>query len=308
MLIFTVVYSEEREEVIDLINEMRKYLKNKDYETGISESIENNVHFIKIFCMQDEISTKLQELFNIYMANIMYKVVINEFFKERVGDFLSENYFFLKYEELKDIKDLSSRILRNTGAILNDDEILYMNYKNTLIEKIKICIEENKEINIEGFLRFRMRELEEDIEGIMDKIVERYMVEKEYGEFIKLLKYFVEIQESKIDEVNIIINNRGEYLIQDKDGKDIIDKMTEDLSDSKFSGVISMEDILISGLITNCPKNIIIHHEENCLNKEVLETIKSVFENRVRICNSCALCNKNSNNPKELVGKNKKNN
>ena len=35
-----------------------------------------------------------------------------------------------------------------------------------------------------------MRELREDIEFIIDK-VEKYMVEKEYTEFIKLLKYFV---------------------------------------------------------------------------------------------------------------------
>ncbi len=38
------------------------------------------------------------------------------------------------------------------------------------------------------------------------------MVEKEYNEFIKLLKYFVDVQENKIDEVNIIIDKLGNYI------------------------------------------------------------------------------------------------
>ncbi len=32
------------------------------------------------------------------------------------------------------------------------------------------------------------------------------MVDKEYNEFIKLLKYFVEIEESKLDKLNILID------------------------------------------------------------------------------------------------------
>ncbi|EET86548.1 sporulation protein YtxC, partial [Clostridium carboxidivorans P7] len=72
-----------------------------------------------------------------------------------------------------------------------------------------------------GFITFRMKELREDLEEIVDKVVERYMTEKEYNEFIKLLKYFVEIQESKIEEINIIIKSDGKYLIQDKEGNDI---------------------------------------------------------------------------------------
>ena len=52
-----------------------------------------------------------------------------------------------------------------------------------------------------------MKELRSDIEEIIDKVIEGYMVEKEYKEFIKLLKYFVDIQESKIDLINIVIDN-----------------------------------------------------------------------------------------------------
>ena len=50
------------------------------------------------------------------------------------------------------------------------------------------------------------------------------------------------------------------------------------------------KDIIISGLITNAPKQIIIHHKENCINSEFIETIVNVFEDRVFYCAGCSSC------------------
>ena len=121
------------------------------------------------------------------------------------------------------------------------------------------------------------------------------MVEKEYNEFIKLLKYFVEMQESKIDEINIIIEKNGDYTIQDKKGHDIMEILVNDVSELKSNKNINIEDVLISGLITNCPLKIKIHCQENCNNKELIETIKNVFLDRVVFCNSCKICNSRKN-------------
>ncbi|WP_242861663.1 putative sporulation protein YtxC [Candidatus Arthromitus sp. SFB-turkey] len=164
------------------------------------------------------------------------------------------------------------------------------------MKKIQNCIEENNEININGFIRFRMRELFEDIETIVDRVVEKHMVEKEYNEFIKLLKYFVEIQESKIQEVNIVINKRGSYTIFDENNNDIYDLFLDDLNDFNTSMMnVNKDDLLISGLITNSPEKIIIHGVENSLNIEIIETIKQVFEDKVNLCYGCSNCVEISN-------------
>ena len=55
------------------------------------------------------------------------------------------------------------------------------------------------------------------------------MVEKEYKEFVKLLKYFVDIQESRIDEVNIYIHEGGGYVIKDGYGKDVFGDFIKEL-------------------------------------------------------------------------------
>ncbi len=49
--------------------------------------------------------------------------------------------------------------------------------------------------------------------------------------------------------------------------------------------------MLISWLITNVPKEINIYNIENCTNKELINTIKNVFEERVNIYNHDKLSN-----------------
>jgi len=290
MLLLTIVQQKFREDVAEEIGKLKEYFKSKNIVIGISESIEEDTHFIKIFCNDLDYNNKFINMFNIYMANILYGIVIEEFYKKEMQSFLEDTYFFLKYDEIVEIKSLGAKALKSEGAIVDESMVYCINRKNTIIEKITKCIEEYKEINIKGFITFRMKEFREELESITDKVVENYMVEKEYTEFIKLLKYFVEIQESKIDEVNIIFKEDGDYLIQDNNGEDILSKLTSDLSEARYTGNVCLEDMLISGLITNCPKKIIIHCSHNCGNKELLETIKNVFLDRVVFCNKCKIC------------------
>lgn len=292
MLLKTIIYEEERDDIINELNEIKQYFEMKDISLGISESINDGFHFVKVFCSDLDLNNNLINKFSLYLANIIYKIVVDEFCYEEIQNFLSDTYFFLKYEDMKEVAERSLKILKNEDRILDEDAIYYMNKKNDMLTKIQECIEENDEINIRGFITFRMKGLIVELECMVNKIAERYMAEKEYNEFIKLLKYFVEVQESKIDEINIIIKENGEYVIQDKNGKDVMNEILTDLLDVKYSGTVNIDDLIISGLITYCPKNIIIHYPDNCMNKEIIDTIKKVFEERVKLCYGCSKCNK----------------
>lgn len=290
MLYLTLVNDEDNEIIIDELSDLKDYFRSKNIDIGIAESITNNNHFIKIFCDGNKVDDKFKKVFDIYLANIIYKIVVEEFYKSNLQSFLTDTYFFLRYDEIKEVKELSLKALKCEGNINNEDIIYCINRKNKIIDKIAACIRENDEINIKGFITFRMKELKEELECIIDKVVERYMVEKEYDEFIKLLKYFVDIQESKIEEVNIIIKIDGTYLVKDHRGNDITEKLTCDITDSKMNGLVAEDDLLISGLVANSPEKIIIHCAENSINKELLQTIQNVFQERVEFCDSCKLC------------------
>jgi len=289
MLVLKLVYNSDLD-FVNEIQELRIVLKKKDIRIGVVESVELNNHIIKILCDDNSYNERVKDIINLYISNILYKVVLNEYKEKEMLDYLTENYFFLKQEEIMEVEDeVMKTFLENKS--LNFDNLIYcLNKVNNIIEKIKSCLEENSEINIDGFIRFRMKELREDIEDIIDKVIESYMVEKEYKEFIKLLKYFVEIQESKIEEINIVIGEFGNYSIIDRNKKDIFNEFMKDLIECKLDSDVKMEDIIISGLITNSPKKVIIHGKSNCLNKEFIDTIENVFENKVSFCNGCMLC------------------
>ena len=286
MLLLTLIYSKERDSLITDIHEMTEYFKSRKIIIGICESIQSDAHFLKFYVDDSDYNSNISNNFNLYLANIIYKLVINEYYPDEMLAFISENYFFLKEEEIEELREVAHDALKSDGEIVDESSVYCMNKKNSIVKRIQSCIMENNSINIEGFLTFRLRQLNSDIEAIVEKTVERFMVEKEYGEFIKLLKYFVEIQESKIDEVHIINKKDGSYVLKDRYGINIMEKLKEEVGIVKYPGDVKLDDMLISALITSCPKIIVIHCAQNNPNKELMETIKNVFEERVTFTTS----------------------
>ncbi|MGH4118581.1 putative sporulation protein YtxC [Clostridium sp.] len=290
MLLLTVVYNSSMECIMDEIKDIKKCFENKKVIIGISECIVENTHFIKFFCSDDNLSRSSIKTFNLHVANMLYKIVVREFCKSGLGSFLTETYFFLGHDEINQLEPKILEALLSEGSISGPSMVYYMNRKNIVIDKITNCIEENNEINIRGFLTFRAKALRLDLECVVDKVVEEYMIEKEYDEFINLLKYFVEVQESKVDEVNIIIGKNGEYYLRDIEGNDLMENMIMELPGVKFDSEENQEELIISTIITNAPKKIIIHCVDHCKNKELIQTINKVFVNRVYYCDKCSAC------------------
>ncbi len=295
MLLLTVVYNSSMESIIDEIKDVKNCFEHKKTILGIAESIIGDTHFVKFFCGEDNLSYNNIRAFNFNIANMLYKIVIMEFYKKQMNNFLTETYFFLRYDEIKEIKPRIKVALLCDGEISGPNMVYCINKKNGIMDKISKCIEENKEINISGFLTFRTKELKMDLECIVDKVVEEYMAEKEYGEFIKLLRYFVEIQDSKVDEVNILIQRNGDCYLKDEGGNDLAEEMLMELPNIKFGSTENTEELIISTMITVAPKKVIIHCSENCKNKEFLQTISNVFVDKVSYCNDCAECAKIKN-------------
>lgn len=289
MLVMKIVHNDE----IDLVHELqelREILKKKNITIGLVESGEGSSHLIKVMCNEECYNEKIKRMIYLYISNILYNIVIEKYREKELFNFLTETYFFLKQEEILEVEEMIMKVLRSEENLKDEKMIFCISKINSIIEKIKTCLEENEEINIKGFITFRMKELREDIEEIIDKVVEEYMVEKEYKEFVKLLKYFVDIQESKIEKINIYIHEGGGYELKDGYGNDIFNEFMKELSECKIDTKAKIEDIIISGLITNAPKQVIIHHKENCLNAEFIETIVNVFGDRVFYCTGCTNC------------------
>jgi len=169
-------------------------------------------------------------------------------------------------------------------------------------------MKENQILSLGGFLTFRLKDYFSVLDGDIDFTVDEFLVRKEYLEFVKLLQFFVNMQETVYEELHLIITGDFTYRLIDGKGNPV---NMDDLRDVACEvGVIGAQesDMLLSTLITFAPKRLVIHGRERFLTKDVLETVVSVFSDRVTECKGCPLCMNGlpalEKQPKESLEKN----
>ena len=141
-----------------------------------------------------------------------------------------------------------------------------------------------KDLNIDGFFRFRMRDFMVYISIISDIAFEEYLIRKDKNQFINTLKFFIESQEQKIDLLIIHIMRNGDFRFYDKYGDEINNKESEEMMSMIMKEDLNLEDCLISVLLSLCPKKVeIIDDLKNETSKEIIENMKIIFEGNVNI-------------------------
>ena len=223
---------------------------------------------------------------------ILSCLVIDELEESFLKMILLKNYFYFNSTEMKHILELCYEIF-------SDDFNTYFDKKhNLLIDSFENYLITNKSIILTGFINFRIKNYMTILEDVVDEAVNSFVVEKEYLEFISLLKMYVNSQNSNCDVVHLIYNkNNSTLLDKDKNQINVSDDIfkAKYLSDTSFSS----NDYALNTLLTLVPKKIHIHLIDNCID-EFIHTISLIFENRVEICTDCSICKIYKNNPINL--------
>jgi len=218
------------------------------------------------------------------IANLILELILNIYSEDIINKYINANLREFKPEERKEIGEISKKLLLD-----KDNFIIEKQYINNQIRKY-IC--EMPYISIDGFIMFRLKDIDLIINLVVDKGIEEFTAKKEYKEFISILKYFVNVQEPKYDLVNLVFNG-DDYILLDKNGKVIDKNFFEDIVVQLESEKISQEDLLISTLIVLAPKNLIVHLDEKTKDSDTIKVITDVFEDRVYFCMGCERCKDN---------------
>jgi putative sporulation protein YtxC len=221
---------------------------------------------------------------------------------KKIGDTLAE--YVLDTEENRLIRDVIAREYSYTDpqeiAKIEHycDQLLYpseelqvdtgMRRKTKVSSAFKSYLEEYNELHWQGFLAFRLKEYREDLREVVEFAIDEYLMERQYQEFISLLKYFVYIQEAKIPVAHLIHKGGHDFDLLNEHMSPIdtneYDTFTVELIDQE----INLEDMVVSALITVSPEVIHLHTQEPEL--QIIKTIMNIFEGRVLLCTSCGAC------------------
>jgi len=264
--------------------------KNTKYGKVIEIDFELDIKSLKNYIFND-----FKIMFSNYISNAFSDIIFNDLEEKLVHKTLMNNYYYFNLAERQKIFKHLTNIQENEEFKYGEGVTYKISRKAIILQKVIDFLQENQIINLEGFVRFRLKNYMQELEDHIDKAVEDFIMEKEYNEFIKLLRYFVDIQEAKIDIVNVIMSDGGKYHIYDKMNSMINNDYLEDIATEMADKDISYDDLLISSLITLAPKQIIIHYEGKLKSREILQTIKSIFSERMFFCNGCKLCTSTQN-------------
>lgn len=222
-----------------------------------------------------------------YMAHMIYHFIITY-----MSDFLLESlikryYSYFNQSEREIILHLTlHKISEQSSRKKISKEKAY------IIERLQEYFQENSYINLEGFVHFRLKKYLADLKYCVESTIDEFLMEQEYQEFLKLLKYFVTLQEPKIDQVHITVDHEGNFQVRDSELRLIEQNLQENSGFSFFNTRVQKEDFIISFLVNFAPKKIVVHQVLCYHYPKAVEAILNVFNERVEICKKCKLCKK----------------
>ncbi|MFZ5642358.1 MAG: putative sporulation protein YtxC [Bacillota bacterium] len=231
-------------------------------------------------------------LFKTYIAEVLSDLIMYKWQYAILIDIIRENYYYFGEQERDTIFQNALRYLEDSD---HNDYMIRVRKKRRILSKIKDFLNNYDLIVVDGFIRFRLKEYINELQEAADKAVDDFLMDKEYQEFIQLLKYFVDIQDSRTELINVVMKPNGNFMLYDEQHRVVNSAYLEGFIIDLIESEINYEDLLISALITIAPREIIFHSgkEESLTN--TLDTIKNIFSNRVNLCRGCDLCSTDKN-------------
>ena len=215
-------------------------------------------------------------------SKVISSCIIKFYEKDIIKRIINCNYFYFTSKEQRKIFEI-------VNSYLTTDEIDECNLRKSSIDIS--CIEyfsNNKSCILDGFVNFRINDYIKILDYLVDIAVDKFVIDREYLEFIDLLKCYINSKKSNTALVHLIYQNQESTLLDEFKKNINIDNTALDnkyVSDISFSS----NDYTLNALLTLLPKKIYIHLIDDC-EDEFINTLKLIFNDRIYICNNCDIC------------------
>ena len=141
--------------------------------------------------------------------------------------------------------------------------------------------------SLNGFLRFRIYDYINFLNDLVDSAVNEFVINKEYSEFIELLKLYIDSKPPRSELIHLIYINE-ESILLDKN-RNIISLSHNNLDIPYLSDIsFSSNDYALNSLLSLLPKKLIIHTSD--IEDDFVNTLKLIFNSKVTICKHCSIC------------------
>jgi putative sporulation protein YtxC len=205
---------------------------------------------------------------------------------EIIRNIIQQEFHFHYNKEVSQIESFTQRLLE--GSAWEYAKVVYRDRREKLAKQISNFLIEFPNLAIDGFVHFRMKSYRKALSRCVQDAVDEYLLDKEYKEFIQLLRYFVSVQNSKIALVHVIHEGKKHFHVLKEDGSPLQLREMDGAFQEVMEQTFSHEDFIVSTLLTIAPERVILHTKYP--DENVIRTLIQIFEGRIVVCNGCSEC------------------
>ena len=226
-----------------------------------------------------------ENLFFSTIANILSFLVLDIYEDSITRNILQKEYFYFdKFEQSIVLDKFYENRLESTEDFEIKENILFEAFYNFFKDnKTSVCTK----LYLKGFITFRLKKYIDELESSIDSSVNQYLIEKEYQEFVSLLKVYINSEGYNSDLVHLFYRNSNknvDAILLDKD-KNVIDTSINLLSAKYLSDIsFSSSDMILNTLLNLLPRRIFIHLGDSDDEDEFVCTLEAIFEGRIVVC------------------------
>lgn len=145
-------------------------------------------------------------------------------------------------------------------------------------------LERENLIVLEGFITFRLKDYLEDLFDSVEKTAGDYLTEREYREFLRLLRHFMARQKEAVQEVNVV-RQGVTYRVLDEKMAPVRGEVGSFLEKPPASIELGVDDLIVSAVVTLAPARVVWHGP--CADSPCFSLMRDLFEDRFVACPGC---------------------
>lgn len=212
-----------------------------------------------------------KELLAQQMANVIAGPVQNRMIEKMAEELLPE----LMEEEIEATVALTQQQAKRMGLCPENE-----GYTHKIQKRILECMDVTNELNIDGFLVFRMQDYTRAWHDCMEEVILRAVTEYEYSEYIRTLREILLSQETVIHTMELVLDEAGEFMLKGEEEGEGLNELVLPKVSRDAQG-ISQNDVVLCSLLCLAPQRLLVRNREKLAQNPLYETIERIFQERI---------------------------
>lgn len=147
------------------------------------------------------------DLFYDKIASTLTNAILHFYQTRLLKRILEYNYFYFNPFEKKEMIEIAKSFLEEDFLSREDN---YFSIYSAVLEYIHT----NKSLVLEGFVNFRLSNYMKNLDYIIDLAVDKFITDKEYLEYVNMLKLYISLTPPKSALVHLVYLNRRKCFIR----------------------------------------------------------------------------------------------